>query len=233
MNSSGQQDFTYDQSDGLSSVRRANFLSKVLFFFGLAVLVSAGGVFTGFNFLSFLFIDNPSLMWIFFAAELILVFTARWWSQTRPINYFLFALFAFLTGIAITPFLVSIIIEFGSPDLIIKALVATTLTFTAAAIIGAVSHHNFSGLRGFLTIGLIGMIIVSVIGIFMPWDNTFEMVFSGIGVLLFTGYTLYDIQRLKTFPEDRYIDAALRLYLDIFNLFLYILRLIAGVSRRH
>jgi len=231
-NSPMQQDFTYDQHDGFSAVRRSSFLSKVMFFFGLAVLVSAGGVFTGFNFLSYLFIDNPAFMWVFFAAELILVFTARWWTKTRPLNYILFAAFAFLTGIAITPFLVSIIIEFGSPDIIIKALLATTLTFTAAAIVGAVSHRNFSGLGGFLTIGLIGMIVVSLIGIFIPWSNTFEMIFSGLGVLLFTGYTLYDIQKLKTFPEDRYIDAALQLYLDIFNLFLYILRLIAGISRR-
>ncbi len=226
-------DFTYDSHDGLDAVRRSSFLSKVMMFFGLALLVSAAGTFTGFQYLAPLFIENPGLMWIFFAVELILVFTARWWSRNRPLNYFLFLTFAFVTGVTIVPLLASIILEFGGPGIIIKALLATTFTFTATAIVGAVSQQSFSGLRGFLTIGLIGMIVVSLIGIFVPWDNTFEMIFSGIGVLLFTGYTLYDIQRLKTFPQDRYIDAALQLYLDIFNLFLYILRLIAGISRRH
>ncbi|MFO0780430.1 MAG: Bax inhibitor-1/YccA family protein [Candidatus Gracilibacteria bacterium] len=225
------QDFTYDEQDGLSAVRTSSFLSKVLFFFGLAVAISAAGTFTGFQYLGPLFLENPNLMWVFFAVELVLVISARWWSTKRPLNYLLFAAFSFITGVTIVPLLASIIIEFGGPGIIIKAFLATTLTFTSAAIIGATSQRSFSGLGGFLTIALVGMIIVSLVGIFVPWSNTFEMIFSGIGVLIFTGYTLYDVQKLKHYPTDRYIDAALQLYLDIFNLFLYILRLIAGISR--
>lgn len=225
------KDFTYDEQDGLSAVRTSSFLSKVLFFFGLAVAISAAGTFTGFQYLGPLFLQNPNLMWVFFAIELVLVISARWWSTKRPLNYLLFAAFSFITGVTIVPLLASIIIEFGGPGIIIKAFLATTLTFTAAAIIGATSQRSFSGLGGFLTIALVGMIIVSLVGIFVPWSNTFEMIFSGIGVLIFTGYTLYDVQKLKHYPTDRYIDAALQLYLDIFNLFLYILRLIAGISR--
>jgi FtsH-binding integral membrane protein len=52
------------------------------------------------------------------------------------------------------------------------------------------------------------------------------MIFSGFGVLVFSGFAMYDFQRIKSFPEDRYIDAALHLYLDIFNLFIFVLRLI-------
>lgn len=227
------QDFTYDQNDGLASVRASSFISKVLFFFGLAVAISAAGTFTGFQYLGPLFVQNPGLMFVFFAAELILVFTARFWSTRRPLNYLLFATFAFVTGLMIVPLLASVILEFGGPGIIIKALLATTFTFTAVAIVGLVSQRSFSGLRGFLMMGLIGMIVVSLIGIFIPWSNNFEMIFSGFGVLIFAGFTLYDISRLKHYPQDRYIDAALNLYLDIFNLFLYILRLISGVSRRN
>lgn len=226
------QDFTYDQHDGLAAVRKSTFLSKVMFFFGLAVLVSAAGTFTGFQYLGPLFIENPWMMWVFFALELVLVLTARLWSTIRPLNYVLFVAFTFITGVTIVPLLASIILEFGGPGIIIKALLATTLTFTAVAVVGAISQRSFSGLRGLLMFTLIGMIVVSLIGVFVPWSNTFEMIFSGIGVLLFAGYTLYDVQRLKTYPEDRYVDAALQLYLDIFNLFLYILRLIAGISRQ-
>jgi FtsH-binding integral membrane protein len=53
-----------------------------------------------------------------------------------------------------------------------------------------------------------------------------EMIYSGIGVLLFAGYAMYDFQMIKKYPEDRYIDAAMHLYLDIFNLFIFILRLL-------
>ena len=79
---------------------------------------------------------------------------------------------------------------------------------------------------------LIGMIITSIVGIFIPWNNTFEMIFSGIGIVVFSAYTMYDFQRLKMSSIDRPIDAAMRLYLDIFNLFIFILRLMSG-SRRN
>ena len=233
MNTTSQPDFTYDHQDGSAAIREGTFLSKVLFFFGLAIAISAAGTFIGFQYLSSLFIKNPTITLVFFAVELILVFTSRIWSTRRPLNYILFATFAFVTGLTLAPLLLSYILQFGGPAIIIKAFLATTFTFTAAAIVGLVSQRSFTGLGGFLTMTLIGMIVVSVIGIFIPWSNTFEMIFSGIGVVLFTGFTIYDISRLKHYPPDRYIDAALNLYLDIFNLFLYILRLIAGVSRRN
>jgi len=81
-------------------------------------------------------------------------------------------------------------------------------------------------------ISLIGMIVVSIIGIFIPWGNNFEMLFSGFGVILFSGYTMYDIQQIrKNQGMMNPMDAALRLYLDIFNLFIFILRLMGAVSR--
>lgn len=210
----------------------SSFFSQVMFFFGMAILSSAAGTYAGFQYLGPLFLANPMLMWGMFALELILVFTSKMWSTKRPINYILFAAFTFITGVTLVPLLASVMYEFGGPDLIVKAFLATTLMFTATAIIGWTTHRDLTGLGGFLLISLIGMIIVSIIGIFIPWSNTFEMVFAGIGVLVFSGYTMYDFQRLKILPQDRPIDAALNLYLDIFNLFIYILRLLSSLSRR-
>jgi FtsH-binding integral membrane protein len=208
-----------------------SFMSQVMMFFGLAILVSAGGTYVGFQYLVPLFLSSPAVIWILFAVELILVFTSRMWSAAKPLNYFLFCLFAFITGITLVPLLASILLEYGGPDLIVKALGATTLMFGATAIFGWTTGWNLTGLRGFLVTALIGMIVVSIIGIFLPWGSTFEMIFAGFGIVLFSGYTMYDFQQLKLMPQDRPIDAALRIYLDIFNLFIYILRLMTG-SRR-
>jgi FtsH-binding integral membrane protein len=208
-----------------------SFYSRVMFYFGLALLTSAAGTYAGFRYFAEIFMSNPFLIWVLFAAELILVFTARMWSTRKPINYFLFAAFAFITGITLVPLLASVILEFGGPDIIVKTLVATTLMFSGTALFGWVTHRNLSGLRGFLWTALIGMIVVSLIGIFVPWGNNFEIIFSGIGVILFGAYTMYDFQRLKIFPQDRALDAALMLYLDIFNMFVFILRLISGTHR--
>lgn len=216
---------------GRSTEITSTFFGKVMFAFALAILVSTLGVWVGFTYLIETFINTPNLIWIVFIAELGLIFTSGMWSRKRPLNYVLFSLFALLTGITVTPLLLMATLTAGSA-VIVKALLATVLMFTAAGVIGWTTNKSLEGMRGFLFITLIGMVIVGVIGIFIPWGNTFEMVYSGIGVLLFSGYAMYDFQKIKQFPEDRYIDAALHLYLDIFNLFIFILRLILSISNR-
>jgi hypothetical protein len=201
------------------------FFGKVMFAFALAILVSTLGVWAGFTYLIELFVNSPWLIWVFFAGELILIFTSGAWSKKKPLNYVLFSLFAFLTGLTVTPLLLVASATAGS-GVVVKALLSTVFMFTAAGLIGWTTKKSLAGMGGFLIVSLIGMIIVGIIGIFIPWSSTFEMIYSGIGVLLFSGFTMYDFQRIKSFPEDRYIDAAMHLYLDIFNLFIFILRLI-------
>ena len=208
------------------------FFGKVMTFFGLAVLMSVVGVYVTNAYFMNIFYNAPWIMYALFAVELGLVFTSRMWSKKNPINKVLFALFAFITGVTIAP-LIGIVVQ--SPEgvaILTKALLATGFMFGATAIIGWTTQKDLSGMRGFLIMALVGMIVVGVIGIFVPWGNTFEIIFSGIGVVLFSAFTMYDFQKLKHYPEDRYIEAALNLYLDIFNLFLYILRLIMALNRR-
>lgn len=223
----------FENNNMYSTVRAGitpTFFGKVMSFFALAILSSAVGVYVANYYLMDYFIQNPALMWIFFIAELALVFTSRTWSTKVPLNRFLFVAFTFITGITVAPLIAVVANTPAGVDILTKALLATGLMFTATGIFGWTTKIDLSGLRGFLMIGLIGMIITGVIGIFIPWGNTTEMLYSGAGVLLFTGFTAYDFQKIQRYPEDRYIDAALALYLDIFNLFIYILRLIS--SRR-
>lgn len=207
------------------------FFGKVMAFFALAILASAGGVYLGTQYLLDFFFMKPYMMYVLFGVELVIIFTSSKWSTKSPLNKILFAAFAMITGITIAPLIGIIAATPGGLPMLTKALVITALMFTATAIFGTTTRLNLSGMRGFLIMGLIGMIIVGVAGIFMPWSNNFEIVFSGIGVALFSAFTMYDFQKIRHYPEDRYIDAALALYLDIFNLFLYVLRFIMAMSR--
>ncbi len=209
---------------------RSVFFSKVMGAFGLALLVSLGGMFVGFKYLLEVFFAAPAVMWVLFAAELILIFTARKWSTIKPMNYWLFALFAFLSGLSITPLVDGVLVTVGA-GILMKALTVTVLMFAGTALFGWTTKRDLSGLGGFLMITLIGMIVMSIVGIFFPWGTGFEMMFSGAGILLFSAFTMYDVQMLKHYPEDRYIDAALNLYLDIFNLFIYVLRFLLAFTR--
>lgn len=216
----------------MNATSKSSFLNKVFTLFGLSIFTTGLGVYLGFNYLLLAFLHNPIYMFGVFAAELLLIFTSRAWSKTQPLNYFLFVLFTVLSGITLVPLLATFALEFKGYDIIYRALFATTATFVAMAAIGFTSKRSFAGLGGFLMMALIGMIVVGVVGIFIPWGNSMEMLYSGFGVTVFAGYALYDFNRLKHYPEDEYINAAIQIYLDIFNLFIFILRLTGAVSRK-
>ncbi len=209
------------------------FFGKVMLFFVVAIISSIAGIFVAINFLFSYFMSAPWVMFLFFAAELILVFTAKMWSTRVPLNRFLFALFTFISGITVAPLIAIVAASPAGLVILAKALIITAFVFTAVGIVGYTTKMDLSGMRMFLMIGIIGMIITGLVGIFFPWGNVFEMFYAGIGVLLFAGFTAYDFQKIKMYPEDRYVDAALQLYLDIFNLFIYVLRLLMALNRRN
>jgi modulator of FtsH protease len=211
-------------SSGHKTGIEPTFFGKVMTFFALAILTSTAGVWVTSQYFLHIFIETPALMWVFFIVELGLVFTSRMWSTKVPLNRFLFLAFAFITGITIAPLVSIVAASPGGLAVLSKALLATGAMFGATALIGYTTKLNLSGMRMFLLFGLVGLIITGIIGIFIPWSSTTEMVYSGFGVVLFSAFTAYDFQKLKHYPEDRYIDAALNIYLDIFNLFLFILR---------
>lgn len=209
----------------------SNFYNKVFSLFGLSILITGLGVYIGFHYLLNAFVTAPLLMYLFFAFELLLIFTSRAWSKKEPLNYFLFSLFTLSSGITIVPLIAVFAAEFGGYDIIYRALFSTTAMFLAMGFIGYSIKKPLTGLTGFLFMGLIGIIVVSVLGIFFPWGNTGEIIFSGFGVLLFAAFAIVDINRLAYYHEDEYINAAIRLYLDIFNLFIFVLRLTGALAR--
>lgn len=222
----------YENNVATRTQMEPTFFGKVMTFFALAVFSSAAAVYITMHYFMHYFYNTPQLIYVFFVVELAMILTSRWWSQRSPINKIMFVAFTAITGVTIAPLISILAASTAGSTILMQALLATGLMFTATAVIGWTTSYNLSGLRGFLMMGLIGMIIVGIIGIFIPWGNTMEMVYSGMGVLLFAGFTMYDMQKLKQYPENMYIEAALNLYLDIFNLFLYILRLIMSLNRR-
>jgi uncharacterized protein len=210
------------------------FMSATFALFGLSLLVSSGGVFFGF-FLSQAYpavFANPIVFYGAMIVELILIFTSHKWSDSLPLGYGMFGLFAFLSGLTLVPIL-AMAGAVGGATLIFRALIASTATFGAAALFGRVTSVDLSGMRGFLMTALIGLIIMSVLGIFIPWGNTMEIVVSGGMIILFAGFTMYDIQKIKTMPGLNPLMAAIRLYLDFINLFIGFLRLLMALKNRN
>ena len=99
---------------------------------------------------------------------------------------------------------------------------------------GYTTKRDLTGFGSFLMMGLIGIIIASLVGMF--WHNSaLQWMISIIGVIVFTGLTAYDTQSIKesyyvgddgTIAGKKAIMGALRLYLDFINLFIMLLRLL-------
>ena len=106
-------------------------------------------------------------------------------------------------------------------------------TFIACSAYGMLTKRDLTSLGGFLFMGLIGIIIASVVNIFVK-SSQMSMIISYIGVLVFVGLTAYDTQRLKYLAYTKgangkgAIMGALALYLDFINLFLMLLRIMGG-----
>jgi len=112
-------------------------------------------------------------------------------------------------------------------------------TFVACSIYGYTTRRDLTSMGGFLTMGLIGIVIASLVNMFFQ-SGALSTIISYVGVLVFIGLTAYDTQDIKNMalaqPDD--LDAgalrkgailgALKLYLDFINLFLMLLRIFGG-----
>jgi hypothetical protein len=115
------------------------------------------------------------------------------------------------------------------------AFLSASATFGAAAIYGSVTKRSLAGLGGILFMGLIGLIVASVLNVFLASDGL-SWIISIVGVVIFTALTAYDVQRIQNGDlaiatgsmEKAAVIGALHLYLDFINLFLFMLRLFGG-----
>jgi FtsH-binding integral membrane protein len=114
----------------------------------------------------------------------------------------------------------------------------TASMFLSMVIYGYVTKKDLTNFGSFLMMGLIGLIIASIVNMFMRSSAT-SLVISAIGVIVFTGLTAYDTQIIKSYyidsdssatSEKKAIIGAMRLYLDFVNLFLYLLRFLGNRS---
>ena len=146
----------------------------------------------------------------------------------------LFIGYSVLTGVTL-----SFMMLVYTGETLASTFVVAAGMFGAMAFYGTVTRSNLAGWGQFLFMGLIGVVLASLVGLF--WHNDgLQFVISFIGVIVFTGLAAYDAQRLKAMAlmtsaggtGSYAIVGALALYLDFVNLFLMLLRLQGGGRRR-
>lgn len=146
-----------------------------------------------------------------------------------------FWVYAALVGIGIAP-----ILWIYTGASVAETFFITAATFGAMSLWGYTTKSDLSGMGSFLFMGLIGILIASVVNIFLH-SAMMNWIVSILGVVIFTGLTAYDTQWIKemyvanddgTVAGRKAIIGALKLYLDFLNLFLFLLRFLGVDNRR-
>jgi FtsH-binding integral membrane protein len=213
---------------GVGIAERGSVVGKVLSLLGFAFLFTAVGAYVGIRLGYGSFII--SLIGTFACLFALMAFKER-----APINLVLLYAFATFEGMTIGLILMQYV-SAGLGGVVVNAALTTAVVTIAAGAYGATTKRDLSGMGGFLFIGLLGIIVASVIGIFVH-STLLYIGISVVAVLVFTGLLVFDLQRVsraRGISEGDTIWLTVSVYLDIVNLFLALLRIfgLAGGSNR-
>lgn len=225
---SNSQPYAVSQAE---AARIASFLQKVYgwMFVGLAITAAVAYAVASSPAIVQTLASNRLLFWAVLLAPLGFVwYLSAKVSTLAPAKAAgLFAVYAGLNGVTFA----FVLLAYTGAS-VANTFLTTSAMFGALALYGTITKRSLAGIGQFAFMGLIGVIIASVIGIF--WQNDmFQFMLSVCGVVVFTALTAWDAQKLKAMalalPEGQVgsyaVVGALSLYLDFINLFLFMLRL--------
>lgn len=218
---------------GISSLSVPALMRKVYTWMTLALLITgftSYGVATSPGILQMIF-GNQIVFWGLIIAEFALVFTISGAINRLGLGTatLLFVVYSVINGAVLS----SIFILY-TMNSIASVFFITAATFGVMSLFGIVTKTDLSSLGKILFMALIGLIIATVVNIFMH-STGLAMIINYAGVLIFVGLTAYDTQKIKTMlyqaPSDESgqklaLLGALSLYLDFINLFIYLLRIL-------
>jgi len=195
---------------------------------GLAVTAATAWMVASSPSLVYAIASNRLLFWGLAIAQLgiVVVLSARVHRLAPATAAMLFVAYSVLTGVTMS----FVLLAFTGQSVASTFVVAAGM-FGALALYGTSTRRDLTGVGSLAFMGLIGVVLASIVGIF--WHSeALQFVISFIGVIVFTGLTAYDAQRLKAMatalPQggvgSYQIVGALALYLDFINLFLFLLR---------
>jgi modulator of FtsH protease len=189
------------------------------------VIGAIAGTATNFSFLAQYPIMGPLLM---LAAMFGLMFAV---AATRNSIWgvILLLAFTFVMGWWLGPMLQYALQFRNGGQLVGVAAGGTGLIFFTLAGIATVTRKDFSFMGKFLMVGLILLIIASIANLFFQVPVA-SMTISALVILLFSGYILYDVSQIVHGGETNYVMATLKIYLDIYNIFVNLLNLLLAFS---
>lgn len=202
-----------------------SYMPSVLRTFALSLAISVLGMAIGTQVPAALFLPLAIL-------EIAMLIGAFFLRKKKAIGYTFLYVFTFISGITTFPIIAHYTAVAGA-NVVLMAGVTTTVVFSGLALYATTTKRDLSFLGGMLMAALLALIAISIFNLFSPLSSTAMLVFSFIGILVFSGYILYDFNRMKQYgvTAEEVPLMALNLYLDFINLFINILRFFGILSK--
>jgi FtsH-binding integral membrane protein len=208
-----------------TGAERATLVRRTYLLVLAGVLVTMGGVAFGST--------QPALLqWVAqhpflsFLAPFIPLMMAQSMRDRFPANIGLTLAFTFAMGVILAPLM--LVMEARQPGVIGQAALLTGSTFGVLTAYAWLSRRDFSALGGFFITGLWVLLGTSLLNMFFR-NATADLWIAGAGTFVFAGLLVFDTWRLRNvYGPDDYVPAAVNIYLDLLNMFLFILRLLGG-----
>lgn len=207
---------------------RLTFVRKVYALFFVGILCAIGGVLAGLMFppVMVAIAQHPFITLLLMLGGVMGAQAVR---HVPGLNLAAFVGFTGLTGIVISPAIYFYALY--NPNSIWQAGIMTVGLFGGLTAYVFISKKDFSFLRGMVTTGLIILVLGSVVNIFLG-SSAVGFGIAVAALLLFAGYVLYDTSNIiRRYPTNEYIAGALSLYLDFWNIFLALLRILNAGRR--
>ena len=169
--------------------------------------------------------QSPILFFVASLAAMFGLFYGIKANRNSALGVVLLLLLTGLMGVLLGPILQVAMNLRNGGQLVTLAAGGTGIIFLTLAGIATTTKKDFSFLGNFLMVGLILLIIASVANLFFQIP-AFSLAISGVAVLLFSGFILFDVSRIVNGGETNYVMATLALYLNIYNLFVNLLQLL-------
>ena len=206
------------------------FLSKMYGYMGLAVLVSAITAFLTMTVFRAAVMQMPTaLMWIILIVPFGLSMGISFRATRNPVaGFVMLMILAVIYG-----FEFALLAGFYTGAQISTAFLSSATVFGAMAIFGTFTKRDLNNLGSYMGAALIGLLVAMIVNIFLR-NSVASFVFSIIGVIIFTGLTAYDAQKMKSIYNNYgsqvptnglAVLGALQLYLDFINIFLFLLQI--------
>jgi FtsH-binding integral membrane protein len=170
--------------------------------------------------------SNPTVVWVSLISAMVFMGLTFWKRKSYPTNLLFLSLFTLTEAYSI-----SVIVSFYKTSIVLNAVILTAGIFVFLTLFACQTKYDFTSWMPYLYCALWPLVLFGFMAVFLPWSSTGELIYGGIGALVFSGYVLVDTQLiLRHHHVEEEIAAAISLYLDIINLFLSILRILNSQS---